>query len=381
VHRASEPRRESSDVVLPSGSVSSAVIVASMSATTPFPLAEWPEDGLSQVERCPACGAASRHLLYGELTDRTYRRAPGTWRLFRCGECASAYLDPRPDDRTVHLAYRDYYEGAVAPQPVNGPRGWGRLRRALRNGYLNTRYGYDLAPASRLGALIVSLTPRYREKADEVVRHLEARQGSRRLLDVGCGEGEFLATMQALGWSVEGIEPSADAVAVARARDVPVVQGTFADVALAPASFDAVTIRLVFEAFPDPVAVLGACRRALKAGGILWIASPSLESDAHRVFGSDWIFLDPPRHAVLYTPSALVRLVTRLGFSVVALRPSRMAPWSFRMSAALASGLSPFNPPAPPLPRKLALRARFADLRGLRRPELADVVVVIARKV
>jgi hypothetical protein len=128
------------------------------------------------------------------------------------------------------------------------------------------------------------------------------------------------------------------------------------------------------------VAAVLACRRALKAGGILWIASPSLESEAHRAFGPDWIFLDPPRHAVLYTPSALIRLVTRLGFEVIVFRPSRMALWSFRMSAAIASGRSPFNPPAPPLPRKLALRARLADFRALRRPEIADVVIVVARK-
>jgi SAM-dependent methyltransferase len=352
-----------------------------VSATSPLsPFEDWPEEGLERVERCPACGARSRRLLYRDLTDRTYRRAPGRWRLFRCGECTSAYLDPRPDDRTIHLAYRDYYKGAPVPRRANGRRGWRRLRRALRNGYLNTRYGYDLAPASRLGSLVVPLVPRYREKADEVVRHLEARPGKPHVLDVGCGEGEFLADMQALGWSVEGIEPSAGAVAITRARGVPVLEGTFADITLAPASFDAVTIRLVFEAFPDPVAAVLACNRALKPGGILWIASPSLESAAHRAFGPDWIFLDPPRHAVLYTPSALIRLVTRLGFEVVALRSSRMALWSFRMSAAIASGRSPFDPPAPPLPRKLALRARLADVRALRRPELADVVIVVARK-
>jgi SAM-dependent methyltransferase len=254
------------------------------------------------------------------------------------------------------------------------------VRRALRNGYLNSRYGYRLAPASRLGALFVPILPRYREKADEVVRHLEARPGRPRLVDIGCGEGEFLADMQTLGWSVEGMEPSADAVAIASGRGVAVSQGTLADVSLEPASFDAVTIRLVFEAFPDPVAALVVCHRALKTGGILWLASPSLESEAHRVFRSDWIFLDPPRHTVLYTPPSLIQLVTRLGFEVIAVRPSRMALWSFRLSAALASGFSPFVPPVPPLPRKLALRAHLANVRALRRPELADVVIVVARK-
>ena len=49
-----------------------------------------------------------------------------------------------------------------------------------------------------------------------------------------------------------------------------------------------------------------------------------------------------------------------------------------RLSAALAQGRPPFEN-APPLSRRLALRAALADLRALRSPERADVVVVIAR--
>ena len=62
----------------------------------------------------------------------------------------------------------------------------------------------------------------------------------------------------------------------------------------------------------------------------------------------------------------------------MAVKPVRQARWSFRMSAALARGLSPFEN-APPLSRGLALRAARADLDALRRAESADVIVVIAR--
>jgi SAM-dependent methyltransferase len=341
-------------------------------------LGDWPVDGLERVDRCPACGNASRSLLYGELTDRSYLCAPGRWNLFRCAECSSAYLDPRPDDRTIHLAYGNYYEGlARRPSRDGDSRGWRAIRRAVRNGYLNSRYGYDLAPALGLGSLLVPLLPRQREKADEHVRHLRFLPGKPRLLDVGCGEGDFLAEMQALGWEAEGIEPSADAVAIARRRGVRVAPGGLEDVSLDEAAFDAITFRLVFEALRNPVAALLTCRRALRPGGILWIAAPNLASEASRFFGGDWIFLDTPRHAVLYTPSSLTRLLTRAGFRPVELRPSRQAAWSFRMSAAIARGVPPFRG-APPLSRAHALRAQLADLRALARPELADVVIVIA---
>jgi SAM-dependent methyltransferase len=350
-----------------------------VTTSAPAPLGEWPHEGLERVERCPACSSTSRRLIYADLVDSTYMRAPGRWQLFRCVSCSCAYLDPRPNAQTIHLAYDMYYEGASAPPAAGTVRGWRPWRRALRNGYLNSRYGYRAAPSSRLGALVVPLLPRHRERADELVRHLHAREGHARLLDIGCGEGTFLADMQALGWSAQGIEPTGDGAEIARRRGVAVAQAAFPEVSLSANSFDAVTMRLVFEALPDPVEAILTCRRALKPGGIFWIASPSLDSLAHRVFGRNWIFLDPPRHAVLYTPSSLIRLMTELGFSILAMRPSRQAPWSYRTSAAISRGLPPFRQP-PPLSRTLALRARLADLRALRRPELADVVVVLARK-
>jgi SAM-dependent methyltransferase len=345
---------------------------------TPALAGEWPSDGLEQVERCPVCGDPHRRLLYGDLTDRSYRSAPGRWSLFRCDGCGCAYLDPRPDERTAPIAYRTYYDdGPVNTTPALG-HGWPALRRAIRNGYLNSTYGYHLAPAARIGRLVVPLLPRHRQLADEHVRHLRFRESQPRILDVGCGEGEFLAQMQLLGWSVRGIDPSADAVATARARGVPASQGSLAEQSLESHSFDAITFRLVFEHLRDPLGALAECRRAIRPHGLIWIATPSLQSEAHRVFGRHWIHLEPPRHAVLYTASAFTHLLYRAGFEVVDLRASRQAFWSFRLSGALSRGIAPFGN-APALSRRLALRAALADLKALRQPEVADVVVLIAR--
>jgi SAM-dependent methyltransferase len=344
----------------------------------PVLAAEWPRHGLEHVDRCPACRSRARRLLHANLADRSYLCAPGRWNLFRCEGCACAYLDPRPDERTAHLAYGNYYEGAEMGLPTEPAGGWRRLRRALRNGYLNSRYGYRLAPASRLGPLIAQLFPRDRENADEHVRHLRRPNANARLLDVGCGEGEFLSEMQALGWSVEGIEPNSDAVAIARRRGVPVRHGTLGETPVAPASFDAVTFRLAFEHLREPDGALRACRRALRPGGVLWIATPNLASEGHRLFGQHWIHLQAPRHPVLYSPASVMQLLIESGFEIVDLRPSRQARWSFRMSAAMADDLPPFAQ-APPLRGALALRARLADLRALRRPEAAEIMILIAR--
>ena len=176
----------------------------------------------------PARAPSARFSTAASPTGRT-SHAPGRWDLYRCGECGCAFLDPRPTRQTVTLAYGNYYEDAADSArrraAAAGEHGWRSLRRAIRNGYLNARFGYGLAPASRLGRLVVPLLPRQREKADEHVRHLSLRPGRPRLLDVGCGEGEFVAEMASLGWDAEGIDPTADAVDAARGRGVRVTTG------------------------------------------------------------------------------------------------------------------------------------------------------------
>jgi SAM-dependent methyltransferase len=348
------------------------------------PVGDWPADGREYVDRCPACASAERSLLYGGVTDRSYLCAPGRWDIYRCAGCGCAFLDPRPTRETVALAYDNYYDHVVDAPGVCRPavardHGWRMLRRAIRNGYLNARFGYGLTPASRLGPLVVPLLPRHREQADEYVRHMSLRSGRLRLLDVGCGEGEFVAAMASFGCDAEGIDPTPDAVAAARRRGARVTQGDLTKVALEEGTFDAITFRLVFEHIPDPVGALAACHRALKAGGLVWIATPNLDSDASRTFGDAWVFAQPPRHPVLYTPGALQRLLRRCGFEPLLLRPSRQAGRLFRLSAAIARGEPPYRRPRP-LPPGAWARARLADMRALLQPERADLVVIVAEK-
>ena len=137
-------------------------------------LDEWPADGFESVDRCPACSSQTRSLMYEGVTDRSYLHAPGRWDLHRCDACSAAYLDPRPNSQTIHLAYGNYYESAGAVRPANGAGSYRRMRRTIRNGYLNGRYGYRLRPATRLGSVVVPLLPGLREMADEHVRHLPA---------------------------------------------------------------------------------------------------------------------------------------------------------------------------------------------------------------
>lgn len=282
------------------------------------------------VPACPACGGARREPLYEGLTDRLFG-APGSWRLQRCSDCGAAYLDPRPTPASIAAAYESYYTHEEGSSEASSGR-----RTRLRNGYLNARYGYGLEPASALGRIVVPLLRGRRAAADRHVRRLRRPRPGARVLDIGCGNGEFLLEMRAAGWTVDGVETDSHAVSRARERSLPVHQGTLESAGYAPCSFDAVTLSHVLEHLHDPVATLRAARAILRDDGVLWIATPNLASPGHARYGRAWRGLEPPRHLVLFTPSALLAALDRASLRVAQVQPPATAAWVYEASASLA---------------------------------------------
>jgi SAM-dependent methyltransferase len=286
--------------------------------------------------------------------------------------CGSAYLNPRPTPNTIGRAYTSYYTHSAEPES-NGEG----LRAAVLNGYLNARYGYNLRPASRMGPLVARLFPKRRWYADRLVRNLSAPAGRGRLLDVGCGAGEFLAQMSAAGWKVEGLEPDRAAAERARALGVPVVNTALEDSDFGPNFFDAISMSHVLEHLHDPLGALRICRRILKPRGVLWIATPNLEARGHTVFGRDWIGLDPPRHLVLFTRSSLAAALQYAGFERQRFLADYSAERVFPCSATVAAGEDPRDPEVVSRHRS-SLRILGADIVARFAPRRAEELVVLA---
>jgi SAM-dependent methyltransferase len=93
-----------------------------------------------------------------------------------------------------------------------------------------------------------------------------------KLLDVGAGLGLFMQEMAALGWVVEGVEPSRIAAQAARERTGAIVhQGVLEALNLPEASYDAVAFFDALRTVPDPALFLRQSRRLLSPAGTLFI--------------------------------------------------------------------------------------------------------------
>jgi SAM-dependent methyltransferase len=335
----------------------------------------WPPDALERAEVCPVCGHSGRRLLQEGLRDLIFD-APGEWNLYACAECGSGYLDPRPTEAEIGRAYERYFGAERSASTGAGPT-LSRLRVAIMNGYLNGSFGYALEPASRLGRFLVPLMPKRRMRVEWSVRHLRRPQGSPRLLDVGCGTGEFLVRMRDAGWEVRGIEPHLPSAAVAREAGVEVDQVSLEQARFEERSFHAITLNHVIEHLHDPRGAVARCRELLRPRGTLWIATPNIEALGHLRFGPHWFGLDPPRHLVLFTGRSLERLIREEGFADSRRLRAYRAEVTYPPSSALARG-EDLPGPGDALPRAVRRSIRLADLRTFLRPDRTEELVVMA---
>ena len=241
-----------------------------------------PEGKFEQVavDRCPICGSEERTILF-EGFDRLHG-LPGRFPMAGCGRCGSSYLTRRPVDVTIYYPPDSYaaYDGPFSDAGHAPGRNYGLARR---------------------WRLLTAIRP-----------------AGGKLLDVGCGAGDFLISApDSPGWEGVGMEPSPEAVRYAReVRGLDVRQGRLPCPDLPDRTFDVITLWHVLEHVPDPDAVLTDIRRLLKPEGVLILSVPVSDSWEAGWFGSDWVGYDVPRHLVTFTRASLKQLLQGKGFRV-----------------------------------------------------------------
>jgi 2-polyprenyl-3-methyl-5-hydroxy-6-metoxy-1,4-benzoquinol methylase len=290
---------------------------------------------------CLICGrpGISQHT---ELRDRIFD-VPRLWQHRTCRRCHLTWLDPRPTKDSIGALYREYFTVEPGPAPPSSPTRAAAHARALR------ALGYSVEPVSvSISKRLIARSGIMSEIAAADVLFLPNTEGGK-VLDVGCGGGQLLATLQALGWEVAGLEPEPrSAAAAARLLQVPIFAGGIETADLPPAHYDAIVMSHVFEHLPDPVDALRRCAAALKPGGRLYLLTPNTASLGRRIFGTRWLHWDVPRHIFIYDAQSLRLIAEMAGLHVVELRTiARKARWSWRASRMIGKSVRPTDESLP----------------------------------
>jgi SAM-dependent methyltransferase len=201
--------------------------------------------------------------------------------------------------------------------------------------------GNDINDLKVLSRPIVDGTKRhYRSQSfAEYLVQIEKHAPGRRLLDVGCAQGFFLAAARARGYEVVGIEPSRPVALFAReALGLTILEGRLCDVDLGDRQWDVVTFTDSLEYLPDPLEGLRKIVAHLAPRGIVFLKVPNgdyfllrnvMEQRLGRGVGLDEAF-GPSRRVVHYTGLTLDRLVELGGLKRLdsgICRPIHSPPW------------------------------------------------------
>jgi SAM-dependent methyltransferase len=145
-----------------------------------------------------------------------------------------------------------------------------------------------------------------------------------KLLEVGCGHGDFLVEAQARGFEVTGVEISPDAAKVAHSKlgNGSILCGEIDQVDLPPQSFDVCILSDVIEHTRNPVRFLEIIHDLLKPGGILFIATPSLDSWSARLLKQNWMEFKN-EHLFYFSRETIQHLLFKTGYHEVVIRPGK----------------------------------------------------------
>lgn len=255
-----------------------------------------------EQSRCPLCGA-ERAELYAEAPDRFLPKSGELYPLRRCVQCNMVYLNPRPREADSgrfyeHAEYLPF--ASLTPNRSVLARLYDLLRRANLN--WKRRVVTDCLQRAEGGG------QRAKGRLPLATCHL---------LDVGCGTGEFLAVMKAAGWQVEGLERDERAAVWAREHhQISLATGSVEQLSASTQQYDIVTLWHVLEHLYDPGQALEIIARRLRENGVLLIAVPNIAGIDARVYKSNWVALDAPRHVNHFSLDTLARLGSKHGLTL-----------------------------------------------------------------
>lgn len=210
--------------------------------------------------------------------------AKAEWVLKRCNSCTQIFQAHVLDEEWMNVAY-SRWASAEAIAAFERMSGIASFSHQYRAGIDRTKH-------------VVRL-----EKLTTEIRGGAAP----RLLDFGCGRGEFVNACRNHGLEAYGVDFATSRMDSAVTKIVPSLDDV-------NGVFHAVTLFEVLEHVTNPADILGSLSARMVIGGILIVETPDCTGVTGIRSERDLQLVDPIQHINGYTPDTLTNIVERAGF-------------------------------------------------------------------
>lgn len=227
---------------------------------------------------CPVCKSEDFEYVF-DVKDYTVSQE--SFRICHCNNCTLRFTNPIPKQESIGK----YYQSEEYISHSNTSKGLiNRVYKIVRNRTLQ-------------------------EKRNLIMQSTQVERG--RILDIGCGTGEFLSTLKKKSWNVTGIEPDEGARQMAINNFGISVFPAEELMGLAEEKYDALTMWHVLEHVHELDAYIEKIRKLIKPDGLVVIAVPNYNSHDAEVYEKVWAAYDVPRHLYHFTKQSMSTLLGR----------------------------------------------------------------------
>lgn len=223
--------------------------------------------------KCPWCQSEKAHK---HLSLKDYFLTQEPFDIMVCEDCGLLYTTPKPSDEKIG----DYYKSESYYSHQENKKGFiPRVYEAVKS--VNLKHKIAIATQGKEPG---------------------------RLLDIGCGVGDFLHFAEQNGWQCTGAEPSDDASSIAKKRIKAEIMLPKDLEKLPDESFDVITMWHVLEHVSDLQWQVNQLNRLLKKGGRLVVALPNFRSYDAQYYKDKWAAYDVPRHLNHFSQDSIAKI-------------------------------------------------------------------------
>lgn len=232
--------------------------------------------------KCPWCGSEKAQINLW-LKDEFLTKED--FHICECLNCGLLYTMPRPDKDKIGAYYKSeaYYSHQENKKGFI-PKVYERVKS------INLKHKYRLATNGMQPG---------------------------KLLDIGCGVGDFLHTAEMHGWECIGVEPSEDAKAIAQKRMKGKIIVSEELEGFPDGAFDVITMWHVLEHVDDLKWQVAQLQRLVKPSGRVVIAVPNYKSYDGHFYKEHWAAYDVPRHLNHFNRITLSKIFKTSGLELV----------------------------------------------------------------